>query len=114
MIFYLCKIFGNQYDYNKGREDHTESAYGCPEYTFCLNAYKCESGDVRHHGVSPRLPRSGESHGCRRVAKRWTTTKASSRTPVMMRIQYELSDPSKEISVLMMPSTRTPSNEPTT
>ena len=32
----------------------------------------------------------------------------------MIRIQYELRVPSKEMKVLMMPSTSTPSSEPTT
>ena len=47
-----------------------------------------EAGDVGHHRHPlGRWSRGGLGHEFRRVAKRWTTTNASSSAPVMIRIQ---------------------------
>ena len=74
-----------------------------------------EAGDVGHH----RRPSAGgrgavsvtTAAGWRSAGRR---RRRAAGAPVMIRIQYELRVPSKEIRVLIMPSTMTPSSEPTT
>jgi hypothetical protein len=74
-----------------------------------------QSGDVGHHRRPVgRGARGGLGHRCRRVAKRWMTTKTRSSPPMTIRVHQELRVPSKEMKVWIVPSTRTPSSEPTT
>ncbi len=66
-------------------------------------------------GGSRRGRHRGEvGHGCRRVIRRWMTTNTSSSAPMVIFVHQELRVPSKEMKVWMVPSTSTPSSEPTT